>query len=407
MGKTRAAGRARIAHPGQDKQETGAGMDKPCQFVEVAGPAHERGMQYGRAAGERIARGIGHYREQLARVSFGQAELEEAATRLLPIIESFDADHLHEMRAIALGAEQALADIVLLNARTELLQLANLRSGAAADDDDPDGCTGVVVLPEATRHGRLIQAQNWDWKVDCAETAVVLKIHGEPGMPDVLTFTEAGALARSGLNACGISITANYLECDRDYRHIGVPLALIRRKVLQQQDWARALQAVYCTPKSASNNVMLSHAQGLTIDLECAPDETFPVHALDGLLVHANHWLSPVALSKLRETGVRSTPDSLYRDMRVRSLLQPLHGRIEVRHVKGALFDRFGGDWAVCRPPRQGQSSNLSASVAMVVMEPEAGVLEVAMLPALNRDFQRFELEMTFVRQEADPLLKE
>jgi hypothetical protein len=43
----------------------------------------------------------------------------------------------------------------------------------------------------------------------------------------------------------------------------------------------------------------------------------------------------------------------------------------------------------------------------MVVMEPEAGVLEVAMLPALNREFQRFALEMSFVRQEADPLLEE
>jgi isopenicillin-N N-acyltransferase-like protein len=384
-------------------------MNNPCQFVEVAGPPQERGLQYGRTAGERIAKGVKHYREQLARTSFGTAELEEACGRLLPIIESFDASHLLEMRAIAQGAEQALADIVLLNARTELLQLANLRRGAQADDeeDDPDGCTGIVALPEATRDGLLIQAQNWDWKADCAETAVVLKIHGEPGMPDLLTFTEAGALARSGLNAAGISITANYLECDRDYRHTGVPLALIRRKVLQQKDWARALQAVYCTPKSASNNIMLSHAQGMTIDFECAPDETFQVHAQDGLLVHANHWLSPVALTKLRETGVKSTPDSLYRDMRVRALLQPLLGRIETRHVKGALFDRFGGDWAVCRPPRTGQSSNLSASVAMVVMVPEAGVLEVAMLPALNRDFQRFTLEMRFVRQEPDPLLKE
>jgi isopenicillin-N N-acyltransferase-like protein len=187
-----------------------------------------------------------------------------------------------------------------------------------------------------------------------------------------------------------------------------VPLALIRRKVLRQQDWAKALQAVYCTPKSASNNIMVSHAQGLTIDFECAPDETFQVHAQDGLLVHANHWVSPVALAKLRETGVKSTPDSLYRDLRVRGLLEPLLGRIESRHVKGALFDRFGGDWAVCRPPRSSPTThNLSASVAMVVMEPEAGVLEVAMLPAQNREFQRFALEMSFVRHKADPLLEE
>lgn len=383
-------------------------MVDPCQFIEVEGPPHERGLQYGRAAGERIALGVRHYREQLARSDFGQPEIEEAAQQLLPLIEGFDPTFVPEIRAIAQGAEQPLSTIVLLNARTEMLQIAQLRRGAEAADDDPDGCTGVVVQPQATLHGRLIHAQNWDWKADCAQTSVVLKVRGQAGAPDFLTFTEAGALARSGFNAAGISITANYLECDRDYRHTGVPLALIRRKVLQEPAWARALQAVYCTPKSASNNIMVSHAQGLTIDFECAPDETFQVLPQEGLLVHANHWISPVALTKLRETGVKSTPDSLYRDLRVRSLLETRLGKIEARHVKGALFDRFGGDWAVCRPPRRSSSgNNLSATVAMVVMEPEAGVLEVAMLPALNREFQRFDLDMSFVRQQADPLLME
>jgi len=41
--------------------------------------------------------------------------------------------------------------------------------------------------------------------------------------PDLMTFTEAGALGRCGFNAVGIAITANYLECDRDYRQVGVP----------------------------------------------------------------------------------------------------------------------------------------------------------------------------------------
>ena len=42
---------------------------------------------------------------------------------------------------------------------------------------------------------------------------------------NILTFAEAGGLARSGFNAAGIAITANYLESDRDYRTIGVPPA--------------------------------------------------------------------------------------------------------------------------------------------------------------------------------------
>jgi len=375
-------------------------MPTPCPLIEVDGPAAERGRQYGRLAGERIARGIAHYAEQLSRSQFDAAALREAVAAYLPVIEGFDASFVAEMRAIAAGAEQPFENIVLLNARTELLQIARRRAKAAdpGSDDDPDGCTGLVVLPEATRDGRLIHAQNWDWKVECAETAVVLKVHAHDSDdgPDLMTFTEAGALGRCGFNAAGIAITANYLESERDYSQTGVPLALIRRKVLAQKHFALALRSVYCTPKSASNNMIVSHAQGVVIDFECAPDETFQVHAQGGLLVHANHWQSPVALGKLRDTGVDSTPDSLYRDLRVRSLLEPAHGRITPAHVKAALFDSFAGDWAVCRPPRRTLANNMSASVAMIVMEPALGTMQVAMLPALNREFQSYSLNTTF-----------
>jgi isopenicillin-N N-acyltransferase-like protein len=142
--------------------------------------------------------------------------------------------------------------------------------------------------------------------------------------------------------------------------------------------------------------MIVSHAQGVAIDFECAPNESFQVHASGGLLVHANHWVSQVALSKLTDTGVASTPDSLYRDLRVRDLLEPHVGRIDRETVKAALFDNFASPWSVCRPPRPSLSSNLSATVAMVVMEPALGVMEVAMLPSLNREFTRYQLESSF-----------
>lgn len=386
-------------------------MSEPAPLVEVQGPPEVRGRQYGLAAGERIARGIAHYREQLARQGFHDAALAQAVAQLLPRIEAFEPTFVPEMRAIALGAAQSFEHIVLLNARTEILQLAAQRqaanTGQSRSDDEPDGCTGAVVLPEATQAGQLIHAQNWDWKAECAQTAVVLKVLADAGdgATDLLTFTEAGALGRCGFNAEGIAISANYLECDRDGRHAGVPLALIRRKVLMQRHLALAMRAVYVTPKSSSNNMIVSHAQGLAIDFECAPDETFQVQAEGGLLVHANHWLSPVALAKLRDTGIESTPDSLYRDQRVRQLLASrlrAGVRLGVADVKAALFDRFGGEWAVCRPPRRNLSNNLSASVAMIVMTPARGEMQVAMLPALDRRFTTYRLESRF-----EPVLPE
>src|SRR5436853_7397557 len=139
--------------------------------------------------------------------------------------------------------------------------------------------------------------------------------------------------------------------------------------------------------------MIVSHADGVAIDFECAPDETFQVHPDCGLLVHANHWVSPVALGKLTDTGIANTPCTLYRDVRVRSLLVPQLGSLTRDTVKSALFDDFATPSSVCRPPRPGVNGVVTATVAMIVMEPALGVMEVAPLPALNRRFTTYRLE--------------
>lgn len=369
-------------------------MVEPFPLIEISGPPRERGRQYGQKAAGRIKKGTTHYFAQLKELSLDAKGVAELVRDYLPVIEGFEPSYIQEMRGIAEGADVPFEDIVLLNARTEILKLANptIRARLKAPDE-PDGCTGLVALPAATANGRLIHAQNWDWKRECAETAVVLKVRRDDG-PDLMTFTEAGALGRCGFNAVGLAITANYLQSDRDYRQVGVPLALIRRKVLEQEHVALAMRAVYCTKKSAANNMIVSHREGIAIDFECAPDETFQVHPQNGLLVHANHFVSPVALGKLKDAGIQDTPDSLYRDIRVRDLLQPHIGSITFDTVKNALFDEFAYPWSVCRPPRRNLSNNLSATVAMILMEPASGVMQAAPLPALNREFTEYRLEI-------------
>ena len=369
-------------------------MVEPFPLIEISGPPRERGRQYGQKAAGRIKKGTTHYFAQLKELSLDAKGIAALVRDYLPVIEAFEPSYIEEMRGIAEGADIPFEDVVLLNARTEIIKLADPAIRARLKTpEDPDGCTGVVVMPQAAGNGRLIHAQNWDWKRECAETAVVLKVRYDDG-PDLMTFTEAGALGRCGFNSVGIAITANYLESDRDYRQVGVPLALIRRKVLENEHLALAMRTVYCTKKSAANNMIVSHREGVAIDFECAPDETFQVHPQNGLLVHANHFVSPVALGKLKDTGIFNTPDSLYRDIRVRDLLQPHIGSITFDTVKNALFDEFAYPWSVCRPPRRNLSNNLSASVAMILMEPASGLMQAAPLPALNREFTEYRLEI-------------
>lgn len=375
----------------------------PCPLIEVSGTPRERGRQYGEQARARVRLGIGHYTEQMGSHDLTWSQVSDLAIRFEPMIAAFELDYVEEMKGIAEGAGVDYAGVVLLNARTEVLKLGEREKGKGIDDGPSDGCTGVLALPGATRDGRLLHAQNWDWKYECAETAVVLKVLRDDG-PDVLTFTEAGGLARHGMNAAGISLTANYLESDRDYRNLGVPLPFIRRKALEQSSAQAAMRLIYAVPKSCANNMMVAHCEGVAIDFECAPDETFMVFPRDGLMVHANHFQSPVALSKLVEKGVPNMPDSIYRDLRVDALVRPHLGRITRETLAMGLFDDFGSPWAVCRPPSPSRlTGNLSATVATIIMEPETGWMGVAMVPALNQTFQSYRLTPDIQKSNATP----
>ncbi|MFM0593624.1 C45 family autoproteolytic acyltransferase/hydolase [Paraburkholderia dilworthii] len=358
-------------------------------FISVSGKPYERGVQYGRAAAARVRLSASRYGQTLRNLGYSEASQTALIRSLEQVIGEFQPAYLDEMRGIAEGADVPFEDIVMINARTEVL--AKARTEMALQADDEDGCTGVLVLPSRSSNGQLIHAQNWDWKADCVDTGIVLRVRNDDG-PDFLTFVEAGGLARSGLNAAGVSITANYLESERDFMQMGVPLSLLRRRVLEEPVFSNALRVIATTPKSCSNNIMLGMAEGFGIDFECAPNEAFPIYPGDDqLIVHANHWVSPVARTKLLDTGCESSPDSYYRDWRVRQLLNatPI---VDRDAVKVALFDAFGTPYSVCRPPRPGTRHTMTATVAMIVMQPAAGEMDVAPMPALNRVFTRYSL---------------
>ncbi len=185
----------------------------PFPAIDLDGTPRERGRQHGKAAPGRIKRGIKMYSESLLKSGVEWKELERRAEALVPTVDAFDPTYVEEMRGIAEGSGEPFAGIMLMNARTEMVAAARRQQAAK---HFPDGCTAALALPEATADGVLVHGQNWDWRAECAETGVVLRIRRDDG-PDILTFTETGGLARSGLNSAGIGLTANALECDRDY----------------------------------------------------------------------------------------------------------------------------------------------------------------------------------------------
>lgn len=280
-------------------------------------------------------------------------------------IGDFDADLLTEMEGIAEGSGQEIGAIVAINSRTEIMALA----GAAALPDDAHECTSAACLPEATAGGRTLLGRNWDQDLRLLDNAMVVTLRPADGAHLVM-LTEAGILCRDGVNEVGLGVTGNSLSCEQDGQDVvGMPVSIIRRRILRHASLAKAAKEVFAAPRSYSANHMMAAAGGGAIDLEAAPREVFWVLPQDGLLVHSNHFLDPRAAVSVRDNGPSKGPSTLYRHLRVRQHLAQNHGSVAVRDLQAAFTDHFGWPESVCSHPKRKNDVHPTGTVASIVMD--------------------------------------
>ncbi len=379
-------GFAKIEAPSERHVNAAPAAQTAFPFIEVSGNARNMGLQYGRTAAGRIQRTIEIYRQLFSVKEVDWSEARAAATRLAARLTQTQPTLTDELRALAEGAGVPFEDIVAVNARSELLHgsFGRLR----IDSDDVDGCTGAVVLPAAAREGHLIHAQNWDWRDECADASIVLKMVPDTG-PSLLIFTEAGVMAGVGFNNAGLAVTTNHLACDQDGKRAGLPNPIVRRQVLSQTSLGGALEAVIRAERGAAINFLISHRQGEAIGLEATPDQVFWVSPEDELLVHANHFIATPARMAVRDTGLLTNADSLYRDSRIRRSLMRDRGRVTLSTLQAAFQDRFGAPRAVCRSPVEGKST---ATLATLIMDTTAQIMWVAPRPYGPHKFTEYRL---------------
>lgn len=371
--------------------------------VDIEGSPLDRGVSYGEQAAERVQAAAGMYERVVSGLNLSSAELDSLANLFLAEIEKFDETLAEEMRGISRGSGVPLFQIVLINARREIVSMAIGSKDASGPNDDE--CTAAAVLPTSTTSNELFHGQNWDTSPQHIDHCLVLRVRRSGG-PTVLTFTEAGAVSRSGMNSVGIVLTANHIASDRDYRNPGVPLPLIRRRALEQPTLSQALAVVYATPKSGSNNMTVSRftEDGAEIvNVECAPDESFLDYPdPNGLLTHSNNWQNPAALTKLRDhgatldTSLASTPCTMFRAVRLRRIISShiSSGQLTFENFRASFLDQFDSPYSICRPPREAAlGSGMSATAATIVMNPAQGFMDVAPLPGTGAVFSRYHVD--------------
>ena len=201
--------------------------------VVLSGTPYERGITYGRECAALIARTVSdytHYFDNKKNLSWNYAR--SMAQKFIPAIEAFAPELMEEMRGIAEGAGLAFEDILSVNCRSELLRFDGSHDGGTSEEQEPEECSIIGAMPERTKNGHVLTAQNWDMYYWAEEHGVVLEVLQEDG-PDYFCLTEAGQLARYGMNQAGIGLAINSLPREIETDPIGVPSAIVRRQLFQ------------------------------------------------------------------------------------------------------------------------------------------------------------------------------
>lgn len=333
--------------------------------LRLSGSARDCGRQYGSALARSIHGTLDAYLESFrAMHGLEREKVYELARAFVPCIESYAPELVEEMQGIADGADLPLDAIVTLNARSELVHGLKARASA-------DGCTSFAVLGPATRDGRLLVGQNWDWNPAMRASTVILDIE-RAGAPRLITLAETGLLGKIGVNEAGVASVINFLLSDQ--RRPGVPVHVIRRRVLEAETLPEALRAVVQAERALAANYLLAHPDSGAVAVEAWPEDFAVVHPVDGVLTHANHFqqLAPGR----RDLGKGIFPDSLLRDHRLREVFMAAHGTIDAACCQRALADHAGYPESVCRHhnPILPASARIQ-TLGGVVIDPAAGTL--------------------------------
>jgi isopenicillin-N N-acyltransferase-like protein len=329
----------------------------------------DRGLEFGERHGADIARTVAAYRRLFAARATRPFDPDLWAERAWDTIADLAPVAAAEIAGIAEGARLPAREVAMLNARTELLAVAD-PTGAT------DECSTVVAVPE--RRGP-VAVQTWDWYAAMASDWLVWTIPHPEG-PVVRTVTEYGVLGKIGVSSWGVGVLFNMLRHGDDSfaeeKGVGFPVHLLSRQILDTaRDLDDAIAQAGAVSTSASTSVTVVDAAGGAASIELFPGGQGVVRPRDGLLVRTNHFVSDQGAPGCLASSIG--PSSA---LRRTTLLEAFENRAPetADDVVAAMHhhDEAGG---VCAHPDPGVDPVLQhATLATVVVDVCANELHVS-----------------------------
>mgnify|MGYP002564483393 CR=1 FL=1 len=352
---------------------------KPFPLYEFSGSYKEIGRQYGEELREDFNYMVDWWYGNLADLIPGKSLQElKVATRVFEQpSKDYAPDQYEMMQGMAEGSGLTMEDLFYLTGCFEL------------DAAFPAylACTSYAASGKATKDGKTILGQNYDWYH--ASIPIVMRVKPDHG-PAFLSVTLAGHLPQVGINEYGIGQFVNILLTAKAV--VGVPYNVIAAKVLTQKNVPDMIRAITQAPRAIAFNHMLAGKDGEIIDVETSPDKCGCVLPDRDILAHANHFLCHY-LQGGDLADQTSFPDTFLRQYRLQSLMEAKRGELCVDVMKNILTDHRGYPDSICRhcDTTGPIGEQFETSMSMISI-PEEGKLYATANPCMNPNYTLYTL---------------
>ena len=271
---------------------------------------------------------------------------------------------LSEIDGIARGAGLRLEQVLLINARTDIMAAVSAESIVRSIP----ACTALALHGRVDNRPALALAQNWDWDPVLSDAPVVLRLRPSHG-PALVTLVEAGMIGKIGFNEYRLGVCLNFLSHRADGRAgcEGVPIHCLLRAVLNCARIDEAVAAVGQAPRCASANFLIAQHDDSgprAVDLEISPDAVAALRSDRADLIHTNHFLDPDLAGGCTSGRGPSTTNRLARAEQLAAQLARTE-QDPARRAQRVLESRADLPYPISRDRNPDPSSSTLAGIVM------------------------------------------
>jgi isopenicillin-N N-acyltransferase-like protein len=274
----------------------------------------------------------------------------------LQVLRCWDPAGYEEHVGVATGAGLDAATLYAMLNLTDIRDLATVPAQV-----DAEGCTAVMVPPEASASGTPIAGQTWD--LVAGDVDSIVAVHRTPtNGPRTWSVTVAGGPTLMGLNEEGLALGTTNIKVAG--ARVGVGYMSLLHKAIHCGDRREASECVVQAPRVAAHTYWFADTTGV-LELECDAMACTLREGYERALVRTNHCLEDDRVNA--EAPAESSTTRL-----ARAQTWANRDAVSIEDIRRLFEDRSDG---VCSINRRHDDGEPTATNACVIADPVNRVL--------------------------------